>query len=91
MGYAGRPLSCQCRRTKDALADLRTALALARLVDAPALFLRVATSLLAVDGDDALFAEARAVAERIAGALPDNAARRRFQATELVRMLARTT
>lgn len=67
-------------RTTEALADLRAALALARPLGDPALFLRTAAALLAVDGDDALAAEAGAARERIATALPDPDLRRRFAA-----------
>jgi class 3 adenylate cyclase/tetratricopeptide (TPR) repeat protein len=69
-------------RTKEAIADLRGAVALARPTGDPAMFLRAAAALLTIDGDDALAAEARRAAERIAGALPDDEMRRRFLATD---------
>ena len=75
-------------RGKDAVADLRRAVELARSLGDPAVFLRAATALLAVDGDDALAAEARATAERIARALPDAELRRCFEAAAPLRMLA---
>jgi hypothetical protein len=53
----------------------------------PALFLRASTALLAIAGDDALAAEARATASAIAAALPDGDLRGRFAASETVRIL----
>ena len=67
-------------RAREAIADLRSAVALARPVGDPTLFLRAATGLLAVDGDDALAAEATTTAERIARALPDARTRGCFEA-----------
>ena len=58
-------------RTRDALRDLQTAVPLARRVGDPAQFLRAASGLLALDGDDALASEASAVKARIARSLPD--------------------
>ena len=67
-------------RVREAIPDLRSAVALARPVGDPALFLRAATGLLAVDGNDALAAEASTTAERIARALPDARMRGCFEA-----------
>jgi hypothetical protein len=53
-------------RTREAIGDLRTAVTLARPVGDPALFLRAAAALLDLDGNDALAAESRSAAERIA-------------------------
>ena len=78
-------------RTREAIADLRHAVELARPVGDPALFLRPATTLLSLDGDDALAAEARAAVERITAALPDPELRRRFVEAEPVRRLASLT
>ena len=61
-----------------------------RPVGDPALFLRAATGLLALDGDDALVAEAGAAAQRIVAALPDEPARRCFE-TAAHRLLAGST
>jgi tetratricopeptide (TPR) repeat protein len=58
-------------RTREAIRDLRTAVALARRVGDPAQFMRAASGLLALDGDDALAREASAVKKRIAHALPE--------------------
>ena len=76
-------------RVKDAVVDLRRAVKLARGVGDPAQFVRAAAALLAIDGDDVLAAEARAAADRILAALPDEAMRRRFYEAELVRGLRR--
>jgi hypothetical protein len=65
--------------------------ALARPVGDPALPLRAAVPLLAIDGDDALAAEARQAAGRIVAALPDETMRRRFDDAEPVRTLYRLT
>ena len=76
-------------RTTEAIADLRRAVTLARSVDDPALLLRPAAGLLAVDGDDALAAEAGAAVRRIVGALPDGDMRRSFEAAEPIRAALR--
>jgi hypothetical protein len=76
-------------RTHEAIADLRSVVDLARPVGDPAMFLRAATGLLALDGDDTLAAEARAAADSIAAALPDAEMRRRFAEAEPVRLLDR--
>lgn len=77
-------------RTREALVDFRYAVALARGLGDPALFLRAAAWLLEVDGDDALATEAHAAVERIIGALPDEGMRRRFKAAEPVRLVSKT-
>jgi hypothetical protein len=74
-------------RTREAIADLRGAVVLARPVGDPALFLRAASGLLAVDGHDALAAEAASAVERVAAALPHEDMRRRFAAAEPVRVV----
>jgi hypothetical protein len=55
----------------------------------PALFLRTASVLLALDGNEAIAGEARAAAERIAIALSDDALRRSFESAEPVRAVLR--
>jgi tetratricopeptide (TPR) repeat protein len=72
-----------------AIAEARKAVDLVRGIESPALFLRAATALLDLDGDEALRAEARAAATRIAAALPNDEIRQIFQAAELVRLLSR--
>ena len=69
-------------RTKLAIIDLRAAIKLARTIGDPALLLRAVAALLAVDGNDELAAEGRAIADRIARALPDVDARQRFEIAE---------
>jgi DNA-binding SARP family transcriptional activator len=76
-------------RTSEALDDLRGSVTLARSVGDPALLLRPAAALLAVDGDDALAAEAAATVRRIVGALSDGDMRRRFEEAEPVRHVMR--
>ena len=77
-------------RVKDAIARLREALALARPVDDPLLYLSVATLLLQLDGSDTLAGEARAVVGRIVLALPDGSMRRRFTRAEPSRIVGLT-
>jgi tetratricopeptide (TPR) repeat protein len=74
-------------RTRDAIADLRAALALARSMGDSALLLRAAAGLIAVDGDDVLAAEARRVVDQIAKALPTSDMRRQFETAELARLV----
>jgi tetratricopeptide (TPR) repeat protein len=86
LGSRGQALAA-LGRAKEAIAELRRPVAAARPVDDPAMFLGAATALLAIEGDDALAAEARSAADRIAAALPDEAMRRRFEAAAPVRRL----
>jgi tetratricopeptide (TPR) repeat protein len=76
-------------RAREAIADLHSAVALARSLGDPALFLRSAAVLLAVEGNSALAAEARAAMERIGQALPDDGMRARFGQAEPVRGVLR--
>lgn len=69
-------------RKREAIDALRGALAIARPLGDPAVLLRAALALLAVEGDDGLLAEARDAARRIAAALPDAVLRRRFAEAE---------
>ena len=78
-------------RGKEAIADLGRAVELARPVGDPALFLRTAAALLALDGSDVLATEARAAAERIAGSLPGDEMRRCFGSSEPVSIIHRLT
>jgi hypothetical protein len=72
--------------THAAVAELRRAIALARPAGDPALFVRVAGTLLAIDGNDELAADAQAAAERIVAALPEPAMRRRFVSAAPLRL-----
>jgi hypothetical protein len=58
-------------RTHEAIGSARRAVELSRSVGDPALFLRSASGLLVLDGDDALAAEAGATKARIACAVTD--------------------
>ena len=77
-------------RTREAVADVRAAVALARPIGDPALFLRAAAGLLRIDGDDVLAADAGAAVRRIAAALPDDM-RNRFVTSEPARAVAGST
>jgi tetratricopeptide (TPR) repeat protein len=88
LGTRGQALAA-LGRTHGAIADLRRGVDLARPVGDPALFLRAASELLAVDGDDMLAVEARVVAERISAALPDHTMRYHFQNAKPLMLLQR--
>jgi tetratricopeptide (TPR) repeat protein len=75
-------------RIHEAAADLRNALELARPTGDPALFLKVAAVLLAVEGDDLLAVEARTTVQRISAALPNDEMRHIFEAAEPVQQIA---
>lgn len=74
-------------RKKVAIGAARNAVHLARPMGDPALFLRAATTLLALDGDDLLLLETRQTAARIMAELPDAEMRRQFETAEPVRLL----
>ena len=76
-------------RQREAVQHLQRAVELARGTRDPAMFVRAAAALLAIDGTDALLAEARSAAARIAAALPDARMRQRFREADAVRDLAR--
>jgi tetratricopeptide (TPR) repeat protein len=71
------------------ITDLQSAVGLARGTGDPAMLVRAAAVLLAIDGTDALLSEARSAVERINGALPDAEMRRRFQEAEPVHTILR--
>jgi tetratricopeptide (TPR) repeat protein len=75
-------------RRRDAVVRLESAVALARPVGDPAMFLRAATTLLDIDGNDELLAEARAASDRIVASLSNEELTRRFKAAEPVRRLS---
>jgi tetratricopeptide (TPR) repeat protein len=58
-------------RTDEAIADLRSAAAIARRIGCPALLVRAAAELLPLAGDDALLAEARAAVDFMARELSE--------------------
>jgi class 3 adenylate cyclase/tetratricopeptide (TPR) repeat protein len=74
-------------RIAEAVADLREAIQLARAMGDPALFLRAAFTLLRIDGDNGLLAEAQATARAILAELPTEDMRHKFLAAEPVRGL----
>jgi tetratricopeptide (TPR) repeat protein len=76
-------------RTKEAIADLRAAVTLARPTEDSALFLRAAAGLIAIDGDDALANEAQAAVDRIARSLPDPDMRVQFERAVPVRLVSK--
>ena len=82
----GQALAAQ-GQTRSAIASLQRAVAQARPVGDPAMLLRSAAALLAVEGNDALLAEARAEAARIVAALPTAELVAHFNQAALVRQL----
>jgi hypothetical protein len=88
LGACGQALAA-LGRTREAIADLRRAAGLARPVGDPAMFLCAATRLLALDGDDALAAEAATAAASIAAALPSAVMQRHFEDAEPLQVLRR--
>ncbi len=78
----------QAGRVREAIADSRSAVAGARSLGDPAVLLRALGTLLELEVDDALATEARAAAERISAALPDDL-RRLFEDAAPVRALER--
>lgn len=91
--YQARGLEIRARalvalgRAHEAIPLLQHAVDLVRATGDPAMFLRAATVLLSVSGDDALFAEAQARAQAIVQALPDEHLLRCFLRAEAVRPL----
>jgi hypothetical protein len=71
-------------RTHEAIALLQSAVDLVRAPGDPAMFLRAATALLSLSGDDTLFSEAQARAQAIVQALPDEDLLRCFLRAEVV-------
>jgi DNA-binding winged helix-turn-helix (wHTH) protein len=76
-------------RTYNAVADARAGVSVARRTADPALLLLALDALLALDGDDASSAEARALDAQISSALPDQAIRQRFSESEVVQRVRR--
>jgi DNA-binding SARP family transcriptional activator len=78
-------------RTSEAIAELRRGVELARPTGDPAMLLRAAAGLLALEDEDALVVEASTVADRIARALPSEKMREAFEDSRpvgLIRKLA---
>jgi tetratricopeptide (TPR) repeat protein len=74
-------------RKHEAITDARRAVDLIRPIQAPALFVRAAAGLLALEGDDVLLAEARDAVQRTSAALTSDLMRARFEAAEPVRRI----
>jgi tetratricopeptide (TPR) repeat protein len=72
-------------RTRDAIADARTAVSVADTMGDPALLLLALDALIGLDGTDGLATRARAVIDSIDDALPDEVMRRCFTESEVVR------
>ena len=79
----------ELHRTHEGAANARRAIAFARRTGDPALLLSALDVLLALDGDDALLAEARTLIGSITGALAtaDETMRSRFVTSETVRRI----
>ena len=76
-------------RSADAVADARQAVSLARATEDPALLLRASDTLLELEGDDALAAEAKGTIARILEGLPEGVTRQRFADSEVVRRIGK--
>ena len=74
-------------RTRDAVPDAQRAMTVARNLDDPALLLQAIGVAIAIEGDDALVTEARALCDVISTALPDDPMRLQFQRSEPVRQI----
>lgn len=78
-------------RTREAIADARSAVDVARTTLDPALQLASLSTLLDLEGSDQLAAEALSLCDRIRGALPGDAVKRRFDTSEIVQRVGRLT
>jgi predicted Ser/Thr protein kinase/tetratricopeptide (TPR) repeat protein len=76
-------------RTRDAIADAKQGVVVARSTLDPVLLLVALDAVLAVDGDDESAAEARALDLRISSALPNETMRQRFVESEVVQRVRR--
>lgn len=91
--YEARGLDIRARalaalgRTHEAITLLQNAVELIRPTGDPAMFLRAATALLSLAGNDALLAEAKDRARAIVQALPDEDLIRHFQHAEAITAL----
>jgi tetratricopeptide (TPR) repeat protein len=76
-------------RTRDGVIDARQSVVVARPTGDPALLMQALDTVLALDGDDASAAEARALDARISSELPDETVRRRFSDSDVVQRVRR--
>jgi DNA-binding winged helix-turn-helix (wHTH) protein/tetratricopeptide (TPR) repeat protein len=74
-------------RTRDAIADAKTAVSVADSTGDPALLLLALDALIGLDGTDGLATRARTVTDRIYDSLPDEVMRRCFTESEVVRRI----
>jgi tetratricopeptide (TPR) repeat protein len=74
-------------RTRDAIADAKTAVSVADRTGDPALLLLALDALIGLDGTDELANRARAVTDRIYDSLPDEVMRRCFTKSEVVQRI----
>jgi class 3 adenylate cyclase/tetratricopeptide (TPR) repeat protein len=74
-------------RKKEAIVAAQNAVKLLRPIGAPALFLRAAATLIDLEGNDKLLAEARSATQQIMTALPNDELRRTFRQAEPVRLV----
>jgi DNA-binding NarL/FixJ family response regulator len=78
-------------RKRDAISDLRRAVEVVRPVGSPAMLLRAAAALLAVEADAALAADARLAADQVLTNLTTAGMRRNFSDADAVRLIYRLT
>jgi tetratricopeptide (TPR) repeat protein len=76
------------KRTPEAIAALQEALVLARRLGDLTVFLRPASTLLSIEGDDALHAEVQTTLENLLNAIPTPEMRRIFEEAELIQQIA---
>ena len=76
-------------RSAEAIADARRAVDLARATEDPALLVRASDTLLALDGNDALAAEAKGAIAGILAGLPEGVTKQRFGDSEMVRRISK--
>ena len=76
-------------RKNAAISIAKRALELIRPIGAPALFLHAVSTLIYLEGNDALLAEARTTAQRILAALPDSKMRSAFEKADPVQLVMR--
>ena len=74
-------------RTRDAIADARTAVCVADKTGDPVLLLLALDALIGFEGTDELATQARAVTDHIYASLPNELLRRRFTESEVVRRM----
>jgi tetratricopeptide (TPR) repeat protein len=74
-------------RKREAIVEARRGVDLIRPVQAPALFVRAAAGLLALEGEDSVLAEARDAVHNVAAALTSETIRRSFLAAEPVQLI----